>query len=115
MPNQAFYCQFKALEAAVRYGSQPDHPHLLYQYLDMGTQQAKEHSKAGAWQLHLQLFNTLLDTICDTTVAQHWRCLCLDNIYHPLQVMEQLAQSSEQQAQVHHLRYALYTLSDYFL
>ena len=115
MFNQVFPSQFSALEAAVRYGYRPDDPHLLDLYLKMGAEQANGQSEAVERRLHLRLFNTLLDAICDSSVARHWRCLCLDNIYRPLRAMERLARSGEHKDQLRHLRFELSTLSHYFL
>ena len=110
-----FSKQTKALEVIVRYGYRPDHPHLLYQYLSKGAGQAAGRSEEAERRVHLHLFNTLLEAICDTNVAYHWRCLCLDHIHRPLIAIGRLARSGKQKAQVRYLRYELYTLSNYFL
>ena len=107
--------RFSALEAAVRYGQRPDSPHLLYRYLEMGAEQANGQPEAVERRVHLRLFNTLMEAICDCSVARHWRCLCLDTIYRPLCAMERLARSGDQKGEIHRLQYELFALSHYFL
>lgn len=99
---------------AVRHGHFPDHPNLVSRYLRLGAEHVKAHSDAR-WCFHLHRFNTLLDTICDTNVPLHWRCLCLNSIYLPLHTMERLAESGERKKQIHRLRYELRVLSNYFM
>lgn len=107
---------YNALEYAIRNGHQPDNPCLLDRYLTLGE------ARAGAYQpateqraVHMRAFNTLLETICDSCIATHWRVLCLDQIYKPLIAMERLASTQTDRAQVRKLHNDLSVLSHYFL
>ncbi|TQV87133.1 hypothetical protein [Aliikangiella coralliicola] len=107
--------KFKTLETIIRYGKQPNSPTLLYHYLRLGEQQAKTKSEFAERQMYLGMFNTLMNTICDTCVAYHWRNLCLDHVYKPLFLIERLIKTQADQRQVKQLYRELKTLSHYFL
>lgn len=97
------------LEIQIRLGQQPDNPALLQDYLSIS--QAVHNN----YTLQLRIFNTLLDTICDVTIAYHWRCQCLDSIHQPLLALQRLAITTQEQVNGQHLCHELATLSHYFM
>ncbi|MEO0421960.1 MAG: hypothetical protein AAF184_06475 [Pseudomonadota bacterium] len=78
-----------SLEAAVRFGSHPDDPQLLYAYLSLC-------DEIGAWQVYLRAHRIMLAIIVDPKVPRHWRWLCLDHAYRPLSGLYRLARSEEE-------------------
>lgn len=107
---------YDTLERMIRNGQQPDHPCLLERYLNMCE------ARAGAYQpvteqraAHIRTFNILLETICDTCIATHWRALCLDQIYKPLFAIDRLASTQTDKTFVRKLHSNLSVLSHYFL
>ncbi|MEM6709382.1 MAG: hypothetical protein AAF648_11405 [Pseudomonadota bacterium] len=94
-------CSFDVLEDLVRFGRHPDSPELLTAYL------AEMHSRhdplsANAWgQGHGRAHRLLLDAICDPLVPEHWRWLCLDHLWLPLDRLLQLASSRDERAVIY--------------
>lgn len=108
--------EFARLEAAVRYGEQPDNPPLLNGYLTMSERIATDLlGSSGVRKLHLRVARVLLDTLCDTCVPRHWRCLCLDHIYRPLAAAERFVQTEVDKRQLRQLRQELNIMGNYFL
>ena len=109
------HTELEALARAVRRGEQPGSPALLWRYLQMNNERAYRQPEASRRGVHYQAFETLLETICDSAVSRHWRCLCLDHIYRPLFAIQRLSKEPGQQRQVRQLYRELSTLSRYFL
>ncbi|MEP1449289.1 MAG: hypothetical protein ABJK37_24510 [Paraglaciecola sp.] len=108
--------ELNALEHLIRNGLQPDNPPLIDNYIGKAECETDMLTTVTAKrQVLKRVFQTLMDTICDTYVASHWRRLCLDNVHRPLHAIEQLSISSKDKAEVLKLRYELNTLSRYFL
>lgn len=108
--------EFFRIESAVRYGQQPDNPNVLSTYLAMSSRiSSKQTNRLVKRAVHFRVAGTLLDTVCDTYVARHWRDLCLDNIYKPIFAAEQLAISEKEKHQVRRFQHELNTLGNYFL
>ncbi|MFA3792422.1 hypothetical protein AB6T38_15005 [Aliiglaciecola sp. SL4] len=107
---------FGTLELTIRHGLQPDNPHTLYHYLDMVEERlAAENTDKVKRAILKRVLNTLLDTICDTSISFHWRYLCLDNIYKPLNQVEKFDCTDGQRAETRRFKYELSLLGTYFL
>jgi len=107
---------YNTLECMIRNGHQPDNPCLLDRYLALGEARAATNLPATEQRaVHMRTFNTLLETICDSCIATHWRVLCLDQIYKPLIAMERLASTQTDRTRVRTLHNDLSVLSHYFL
>lgn len=107
---------FGILEHSIRYGLQPDNPNLLVTFIDIAERKVKAESQLNIKRLILlKVQKTLLDTICDTYIPEHWRRLCLDNIYKPLHGIEKYSFNGQDKEQVKRLSYELRILSQYFL
>ena len=83
----------------IRFGTEPDNPMLIKLWLEQT--QPEDLSISQLRESYCLQFHTLLDTVVDELVPQHWRRTCLDNIYLPLSSLKKLATnaSSEQQVQ----------------
>uniref|UniRef100_UPI0035149331 hypothetical protein n=1 Tax=Pontibacterium sp. TaxID=2036026 RepID=UPI0035149331 len=107
---------YNTLERMIRNGHQPDNPCLLDRYLALGEARASAYRPAAARHaVHMRTYTTLLETICDSCIATHWRVLCLDQIYKPLIAMERLASTQTDKKQIRKLHNDLSVLSHYFL
>ncbi len=107
---------FPLLESSVRNGEQPDCPCVLDRYLTLSNARAaNQASTAVQHNIHMRTYMTLLDTLCDTYVPEHWRALCLDQIHKPLFAIERLACTQTDKARVRQLYNELSILSHYFL
>lgn len=104
------------LAIQVRQGLKPDHPHLLQQYvLQQRTDAVACGTTGEQTRIHLSTYHLLLETICDSCVARHWRQLCLEHIHSPLLELKRLAKSEQEQARLRTLHQHLNTLCNYFL
>lgn len=93
-------------------GTSPDNPLLLRHFLlaEPDNTAHKEHQRA---YYHDQ-FRLLMDTIADDCVPGHWRCICLDHVYLPLQAMQKLADGESCRRQLTRLYAELRIISHYF-
>ncbi|MEM9316183.1 MAG: hypothetical protein AAGA95_16295 [Pseudomonadota bacterium] len=80
------------LSSSVRFGTQPDSPELLERYLESCGAAASHMSVPQQREYWESVFELLMETYCDTAVAAHWRCLCLDNVHRALGELSLLAQ-----------------------
>lgn len=103
------------LESVIRWGVHEDHPQLLTQYWQRIAQQAALMPPALQRQLYLRNYHTLMDTICDSNIAHHWRCICAEQLYRPLQALKPLAITKVARQQLQKLRYDMRTQVAYFL
>jgi len=107
---------FPVLESSVRNGNYPDCPCVLERYLTLSDARAANQSSIAVQHtIHMRAYRTLLNTLCDTYVSEHWRSLCLDQIHKPLFAIERLARTQTDKARVRQLYNELSTLSHYFL
>jgi len=108
--------EYSQLEKMVRYGSYPDTPGLVDDYLEMSRSIAKNQpDELSQHNVHYRVANTLLDTICDTYIPSHWRRLCLNHIYQPVFAAEKLAHTSACRRRMMRFRHELVILGNYFL
>lgn len=108
--------EFSRVESAVRHGLEPNCPEVLAHYLDMSrTLVQEDYGVTEPFNMHLRVARTLLDALCDTLVVNHWRHLCLNNIYQPIFAAERTAHSTKQKRQMHRFRRELNILGNYFL
>lgn len=105
------------LRDKIRWGKEPNNPSLIAFWLaqengaheqqwQQGEQAASEQGKASLlWrrQCYENQFTLLLETLVDELVAPHWRCLCLDNIYRPLQALKQISDTTHSEYQIQRL------------
>ncbi|MDG9923806.1 MULTISPECIES: FagA protein [unclassified Pseudomonas] len=87
----------------------PDEPRLLDQH-ELHGRQLVAHGRLGAWRMSRTTLELLLDTACDPALPWHWRSLCLDRAYRPLQAMQLLARDRRRQRRLNDLRNRLATL-----
>ena len=116
MPSQQHCCSWSScwsLESVVRLGLYPDSPNYLSGYLQVGFEVAAELSAARQGAIYYHLVHTLLDTIRDTAVARHWRCLCLDYAYQPLIRLCACASTAAERREVKRLQHQLSAMAQY--
>lgn len=107
---------FIHLEFVIRHAQQPDHPELLQDYLQLAKQLANHARDAEASrQTYLHVAHILLEVICDSYLPQHWRMLCLNNIYQPIFALQALAKTEQHKQHVRRFSLQLHTLGNYFL
>lgn len=103
------------LSKAVRNGRCGTCPKTLTQFLDTCGQAGTKMSNEQCRQLHIDVLDILLDTICDTLIAKCWRGWCLDNTYKPLSYVRVLSTSPEQKRELAQIENQMRALSHYFL
>ncbi len=72
------YCStFAAMETAVRSGNSPYQSNIINFYIVAGLDRAKAmDSIEDTKSVHLRIYNTLLNTMCDTFIPLNWREKC---------------------------------------
>ena len=72
------YClTFCSVEMAVKSGDKQYHPNIIGSYIIMGLDRAKEmENVTDTKNVHLRIYNTLLNTMCDTCIPIEWREIC---------------------------------------
>ncbi|ALO35096.1 hypothetical protein CMT41_10480 [Colwellia sp. MT41] len=102
----------------VRYAEDEDNPQLLSFWLmaeqTLFTASDINVSEDARWQLYQGQFRLLLDAICDNLLSEHWRQLCLDNIYRPLTDLNRISQCEASKKRLRHLWLELNITSQYF-
>lgn len=93
----------------VRLCAYPDEPRLIEHFLDLGRHMLAQ-QRMSAWDLAWQSAQLLLDTAADRALPPHWRTLCLDHLYIPLDELARHADSAERQQRLAGLRWRLATL-----
>lgn len=106
---------FSVLEQTIQGGQCADSPQVLYRYLDISEEYAERLNINDAMSLHQRVFNVLLDTVCDTSLAIYWRQTCLDMVYRPLANLKRLIVTYQDAKSYFKLEHDLRTLSHYFL
>ncbi|WP_236207779.1 FagA protein [Pseudomonas tohonis] len=84
------YSDWRWLGQHIRCALTPDEPRLLTRFLDDGHELVVHHD-LPAWRIFEGSFQLLLDSATDRALPWHWRCLCLDHAYLPLQSLRPLA------------------------
>ena len=103
------------LQHQVRFGTAPNEPRLLESYLRLCDECAADGDPLQQTDIYQRAYELLLETICDTSIPWHWRCLCLDHIHRPAFALNRLARGRVQlRAATARLR-ELNLLSEYFL
>ena len=103
------------LQRAVRTGSEPDRPELLYAYLRICDEAVPDLPQSLQLLRYEAVCDVLLEAICDDLVPHHWRVTCLDNLPKPLLALRSLASSRKAKRRVDRYLAATRTLSHYFL
>jgi hypothetical protein len=102
----------------VRYADDENNPQLLSFWL-----MAEQTLFAGSdinidddekWQMYQGQFRLLLDVICDNLIPEHWRQLCLDNIYRPLTELNRISHCDMSKKRLRYLWLELNITSQYF-
>ncbi|ETX10204.1 hypothetical protein MUS1_03910 [Marinomonas ushuaiensis DSM 15871] len=106
---------FSVLEQTIQAGQCVDSPEVLYHYLKLTEEYAERLSIPDAALLHKRVFNVLLDTVCDTSLAPHWRQTCLDKVYLPLSQLKRLIVTYQDARNYFKMEHSLRTLSHYFI
>lgn len=72
------YClNFSSMEMAVRTANNQYNPDIINYYIILGLDHAKSmESVKDTKGVHLRIYNTLLDTMCDSCLPIHWREVC---------------------------------------
>ncbi|MDO7086538.1 hypothetical protein WNY51_18480 [Pseudocolwellia sp. AS88] len=72
------YCStFAAMETAVRSGNSPYQSNIINFYIVAGLDRAKAMNNIeDTKSVHLRIYNTLLNTMCDTFIPLNWREKC---------------------------------------
>ncbi len=107
-----------SIRQKVRYAQDDNNPQLLTFWL-MAEQSLFTSSNINAdddarWLMYQGQFRLLLDVICDNLIPEHWRQLCLDNIYRPLTELNRLSQCEDKKKRLRHLWLELNITSQYF-
>lgn len=85
--------RWRWLGARIRWGLTPCTPGTLAYFLAAGNQ-ACANGLIEPWELAEHNLRLLLDSATDRLLPWHWRVLCLDWSYRPLQSLESLALGS---------------------
>ena len=103
------------LSKSVRYGQCGTCPKTLTKFLSACEDACEKLSAQQARQVQIDVFEILLDTICDCMIAKCWRGWCLDNAHRPLRNIRLLSSTTAEKAQLANLEAQMRTLSYYFL
>lgn len=106
---------FSVLEQTIQGGQCADSPEVLYHYLKTSEEYAERLCLTEATKLHQRVFNVLLDTVCDTSLALHWRQMCLDMVYRPLSHLKRLIVTYQDARSYFKMEHDLRILSHYFV
>ncbi len=111
------HCSVRSMELAhirhkIRWGEEPDNPLLIAHWLAEENQGLAPTSDEVRQHYESQ-FTLLLETCVDELVPAHWRCLCLDNIYRPLQSLKQISDNVQSDNQIQRLMRELALQSHY--
>ncbi len=102
----------------VRYAEDEDNPELLSFWLmaeqTLFTGSDTFNDEEARWQMYQGQVRLMLDVICDNLLPEHWRHLCLDNIYRPLTELNRLSQCEVSKDRLRQLWLELNITSHYF-
>lgn len=74
----------------IRCGFFPNEPRVIPRYMAQGRRMARS-GHFCPWELAEHELGLLLDTVSDTVLPWHWRCVCLDHAWLPLRCLERQA------------------------
>lgn len=78
------------MKARIRCALAADEPRLIRRFISESD--AMVHcGLLDDWRAGEGAFRLFLDTATDTALPWHWRCLCLDHAYRPLDALQRLA------------------------
>ncbi|WLQ13044.1 hypothetical protein O5O45_25270 [Hahella aquimaris] len=103
----------RELRRKIRYATEADNPQLLSLWLSMEETLAPA-CATSRWRLYAAEFRLLLDTLADDLIPNHWRTLCMDQIYRPLAALSRIADGEPRRRQLNELLYELRTTSHFF-
>ncbi|MEM7077840.1 MAG: hypothetical protein AAF513_04335 [Pseudomonadota bacterium] len=106
---------FVPLEDHVRHALAPDEPRVLYEYLRVCDEVAWETRLRPRRMLYRRVFTVLMGAISDTANPTHWRWLCLDNIYRPIQELHRCARTKSDLREVRTCSYHVQQVSEALL
>jgi hypothetical protein len=104
------------LRPLIRNAIFPDDPVLINHYFQV-KQNIASHCISVAQQRkeYYQMATLLIDTFCDTYLPEHWRRVCLDNLYRPVMHLQKLADTPVEQKIVYKLQRRANVLAQYLL
>ena len=107
-----------SIRQKVRYAEDEDNPQLLSFWLmaeqTLFTGSDLHVDDAARWHMYQGQFRLLLDAICDNLLPEHWRQLCLDNIYRPLTDLSRISECEASKGRLRRLWLELNVTSQYF-
>lgn len=103
----------RQLRDKIRWGKEPDNPALIPLWLAQEDDGQETAPLPWRRQCYENQFILLLETLVDELVAPHWRCLCLDNIYRPLQSLKKISDCPQSDNQIQRLVHELAQQSRY--
>lgn len=106
---------FSVLEQTIKRGAASNSPQVLYYFLETSEQYAEQLGISEAYSLYKRVYQVLLDTVCDASVAMHWRELCLDMIHRPLLQLKSFVITEQDAQEFFRLEHELRALSHYFM
>lgn len=106
--------EVSTLQKQVRYGTLPDDPNILESYL-RSSEFSSNYPKKLAKLSSRKALNTLIETICDDLVPQHWREHCLNNLYRPLASLYRLTNDEEERSALKKEHHRISILCNYFM
>jgi len=101
------------LRKKIRYAEEENNPQMLTLWF-VAEQALVEEDLNQLRRLYHAEFYLLLEVITDTLLPNHWRELCLDNIYRPLVELNRLSHCQSSKKQLRHLWLELSITSNYF-
>lgn len=107
--------EWNQLAISIRSGEHPDAAHLIFRYLDLGSEIASISDKDAQRWIYHRMLEQLENTICDSLIAKHWRENCANNLYRPLYMLAQMAESAKEKQESRKLSREAYRQCKYFL
>ncbi len=109
------YLDLIAMRHAVRYGEQPDSPHLIQRWLVLEELVFPHSCNCVRRRVYRREYDLLLEAIADELVPESWRQLCMDYSHHPLNGLSSIATKPHQRRSVNRLQWQLRTIASYSL
>lgn len=107
------YCStFAAMETAVRSAHSQCHSSIINYYIVMGLDRAKAmNNLTDTKSVHLRVYNTLLNTMCDTCLPISWREKCYNYLEQMMPLLKTIYNAKDFKKQ----KQELTALHQYFL
>lgn len=104
------------LKPLIRNAAFPDDPMLINHYFEAKKNIASHCiSTVQERKAFYQMAMLLIDTFCDTYLPEHWRRVCLDNLYRPVLHLQKLADTQGEKQAVYTLQRRANVLAQYLL